>query len=473
VIIDLPARIEPAEHLGKVHFIGIGGAALSGLARIMAERGVRVSGSDAKDSALLGGLRALGVQCYVGHRAEHVDGVDTVVVSTAIASDNPEVVRAYERGLRVWPRAAAVQSVLLGRTAVVVTGTHGKTTTTSMLTTALLACGADPSYAIGSTLTTSGLNAAAGSGSIFVAEGDESDGAILAYTPYGAVVTNIEADHLDYFGDAENYRRVFDAFLERIDPDGFLICCVDDPGAARLADVADELGLRVVRVGVGEGVDLRAGRVTFAGTTSGYQVRRGDELLGSVALRVPGTNYVVDSLAALAAGMELGFDFAELADGLGGFEGSGRRMEFKGEARGVAVYDSYAHHPTEIAGDIQAARALVGNGRLVVCFQPHLFSRTRVFGAAMGQALGAADEVIVLDVYPARELPEPGIDGSLVAAAVPLPPERVHFEPDRRAAAAAVVARVHPGDVVLTLGAGDVTDVGPQVLELEATGDSP
>lgn len=468
MIIELPARIEPAEHLGRVHFVGIGGAALSGLARIMAERGVVVSGSDVKDSPLLEGLRALGVQCFIGHRAENVDGVDTVVVSTAIAADNPEVVRAYERGLRVWPRAAAVQSVLLGRTAVVVTGTHGKTTTTSMLATALLACGADLSYAIGSTLTTSGLNAAAGAGPIFVAEGDESDGAILAYTPYAAVVTNVEADHLDYFGDAESYRQVFDTFLERIDPQGFVVCCVDDAGAARLADTADTLGLRVVRVGRGAGADLTADRVTFAGTTSGYQVRRGDQLLGSVALRVPGIHYVIDSLAALAAGLELGFGFADLADGLAGFEGSGRRMELKGAAAGVTVYDSYAHLPSEISGDIQAARALVGSGRLVVCFQPHLYSRTRIFGAEMGEALGAADEVVVMDVYPARELPEPGIDGSLVARAVPLPPDRVHFEADKGAVARAVVGRVRFGDVVVTLGAGDVTEIGPQILRLLA-----
>jgi UDP-N-acetylmuramate--alanine ligase len=474
MIIEIPETIEPAERLGRVHFVGIGGAALSGLARIMAERGVTVSGSDAKDSPLLAGLRDIGVVCHVGHRAEQVDEADTVVVSTAVREDNPEVVRAYELGLRVWPRAAAVQSVMLGRTAVVVTGTHGKTTTTSMLTTALLACGADPSYAIGSTLNASGLNAAAGSGEIFVAEGDESDGAILAYTPAGAVITNVEADHLDYYADEHAYAAVFDAFVGRLDRAGFLVCCVDDPGASRVAAKAARSRVRVVGVGQTPEADLQARDLTFEEHSSTYDVwdrATGHEpkRLGTVRLQVPGVNYVVDSLAALAAGLQLGFGFTELADGLAGFQGSGRRMELKGTAGGVTVYDSYAHHPTEIAGDLQAARVLAGSGRLVVCFQPHLFSRTRIFGAAMGQALGAADEVVVLDVYPARELPEPGVDGGLVARAVPLTAEHVHFERDRQRAAHAVVDRARPGDVVVTLGAGDVTEVGPEILALLAS----
>ena len=468
MIIPVPETIEPTAELGHVHFVGIGGAALSGLARIMAERGLVVSGSDAKDSAALDNLRELGVVCFVGHRTDQVDGADTVVVSTAIKDDNPEVVEAYRRGLRVWPRAAAVASVMLGRRAVVVTGTHGKTTTTSMLATALIECGADPGYAIGSTLITSGLNAAAGSGSVFVAEGDESDAAILAYTPYGAVVTNIEADHLDHFGTAEAYAAVFDAFVERVDPEGFLVCVVDDPGAARLADVAAAAGLRVVRVGLGDDAEIRASGMRFEGETSSYAVSRWGEPLGAVHLRVPGPTYVVDSLAALAAGLELGFAADRLSAGLWRFRGSGRRMELKGEVAGVRVYDSYAHHPTEIAGDLQAAHALVTTGRLVVCYQPHLFSRTRIFGAAMGEALGAADRVVVMDVYPARELPEPGIDGDLVARAVPLPPADVRFVPRWADAAPAVVEGLQSGDVVLTLGAGDVTEVGPLVLELLA-----
>jgi UDP-N-acetylmuramate--alanine ligase len=469
VIVDLPDRVLPAEELGHVHFVGVGGAALSGLARIMRSRGISVSGSDAKDSAALAALRALGIECFVGHSAGHVDGADTVVISTAVPADNPEVVRARELGLRLWPRAAAVQSVLLGRTAVVVTGTHGKTTTTSMLATALLACGADPSYAIGSTLNSSGLNAADGSGPVFVVEGDESDGAILAYTPAGAVVTNVDADHLDTFGTPAAYAAVFDAFVDTIAPGGFLVCCIDDAGAAAVAEQARAPGrLTVVGVGRDERSDLQMRGLAASGPRTTYEVWAGDERCGTVELQVPGLHYAVDSLAALAAGLQLGFGFDELSAGLAGFLGSGRRMELKGEVSGVRVFDSYAHHPSEIAADLQAARALAGGGRLLVCFQPHLYSRTRFFGPQMGLALSAADVVVVMDVYGARESPEPGVDGSLVSGAVTLPPRDVVYEPTWSAAAVQVVRRTRPGDLVLTLGAGDVTEIGPQVLALLA-----
>ncbi|MEP6665907.1 MAG: UDP-N-acetylmuramate--L-alanine ligase [Nocardioidaceae bacterium] len=467
--VEVPDVIEPCEQLGHVHFVGIGGAALSGLARIMAARGVTVTGSDAKDSPLLDSLRVIGIECWVGHDAGHIDGADTVVVSTAIKEDNPEVVSAQERQLRLWPRSAAVQSVLLGHTAVVVTGTHGKTTTTSMLATALISTGADPSYAIGSTLTASGLNAAAGSGDIFVAEGDESDEAILVYTPTGAIVTNVDADHLDHFGTPEAYAAVFDEFVTHIEPGGFLVCCVDDPGAARLADVAERYDVEVLRVGQAAGCDVRATAIAFVGETSTFSVSDRDKGLGTVTLQVPGLNYVVDSLAALAAGLRLGFSFGALADGLAAFRGSARRMEFKGAVGSVRVFDSYAHHPVEIAGDLQAARAVAGEDRLVVCFQPHLFSRTRIFGAAMGASLAAADEVVVMDVYAAREAPEPGISGATVADAVGLDPEHVWFEPRWDSVAQRLVALATEDSVVLTMGAGDVTEIGPQVLALLTT----
>jgi UDP-N-acetylmuramate--alanine ligase len=467
--VRVPEQIPPCEELGRVHFVGVGGAALSGLARIMAGRGVVVSGSDVKDSVLLDGLRAIGVTCWIGHHASHVDDVDTVIVSTAVKDDNPEVVRAVDRGLRLWPRSAAVQSVMLGRTAVVVTGTHGKTTTTSMLATALIACGADPSYAIGSTLNTSGLNAANGTGDLFVAEGDESDAAILTYTPAGAVVTNVDSDHLDHYGTEAAYVAVFDEFVTRIEPGGFLVCCVDDPGATRLAGVAAGHGLDVVRVGQREGADLRARALAFAGETSTYEVVAGDRLLGMVSLQVPGANYVIDSLAALAAGLQLGFSFDELAVGLAGFRGSARRMEFKGAVGAVRVYDSYAHHPAEIAGDLQAARAVAGNQRLLVCYQPHMYSRTRIFGAGMGEALSAADEVVVMDVYAARESPEQGVSGQLVASAVRLDLDRVHYEPDWDVVpglVASLATRPGVATTLVTMGAGDVTDIGPHVLAL-------
>ncbi len=471
--VPVPTDIPAAEQLGRVHFVGIGGAALSGLARIMSARGVVVTGSDAADSAMLKQLRAEGITCWVGHDAAHVDGADTVVVSTAIGADNPEVLHAFERGLRVWPRSAAVQSVLLGRDAVVVTGTHGKTTTSSMLATMLLHCGAEPSYAVGSTLAATGRNAAAGTGDIFVVEGDESDAAILVYTPAGAVITNVEVDHLDQFGTAQRYAAQFVDFLDRIRPRGFCVLCIDDPGAAALVGPAKERGLCVVTVGRSAAaglrmLDVRTGPAVGDDGANEFDVDRAGTLLGTVTLRVPGAAYAMDALGALAAGLELGCRWECLVEALADFRGSARRMEWKGVAAGVTVYDSYAHHPTEISGDLAAARTLSGAGRLVVCFQPHLFSRTQEFGAAMGRALAAADEVVVMDVYPAREQPIAGVSGALVADAVTLPTGRVHYEPDQAVVARTVAGLAMPGDLVLTLGAGDVTDIGQQVLDLLA-----
>lgn len=466
--VPVPDELLPADRLGRVHFVGIGGAGLSGIARIMLARGIAVSGSDAKESRTLDALRALGARCYVGHARSQVEDADTLVVSTAVREDNPEVVEAGERGLRLLPRSAALESVMQGRTVVAVAGTHGKTTTTSLLTVALQHCGADPSFAIGGELNESGSNAHDGSGRIFVAEADESDGAFLVYSPFGALVTNVEADHLDNYGTEEAYHAAFSTFLDRIDPAGFLVACVDDDGAADLAEQAREKGLSVTGVGESPRADLRAEGLSFAGSLSTFTVVDRGRRLGEVTLRIPGRHYVLDALAALAAGLRLGFPFADLRRGLEAFSGTRRRMELKGEVDGVRVYDSYAHHPNEIAGDLQAARSLAGEGRVVVAFQPHLVSRTKIFGAAMGEALGAADEVVVMDVYVAREDPEPGIDGGLVASHVPLDPEHVHFEPSWSRTPALLVERARPGDLVLTLGAGDVTLVGPEVLELLA-----
>jgi UDP-N-acetylmuramate--alanine ligase len=464
--VPLPDELLPADRLGRVHFVGIGGAGLSGIARIMLARGIMVSGSDAKESRAIEALRALGARCYIGHAAAQVHDVDTLVVSTAVRPDNPEVLEAQRLGLRLLPRSAALESVMKGRQVVAVAGTHGKTTTTSLLTVALQHCAADPSFAIGGELNELGSNAHDGSGRIFVAEADESDGAFLVYSPYGALVTNVEADHLDNYGTEEAYRAAFTAFLDRIDPSGFLVVCVDDPGAADLAAQARTKGLNVVGVGESVHAELRAEGLEFAGSTSRFTVVDRGRRLGVVALQIPGRHYVLDALSALAAGLRLGFPFADLRRGLEAFNGTRRRMEFKGEAGGIRVYDSYAHHPNEIAGDLQAARSVAGRGRVVVAFQPHLVSRTKIFGPAMGEALGAADVVVVMDVYVAREDPEPGVDGALVASHVPLPPDRVHFEPSWSATPAALVEQARPGDLVLTLGAGDVTLVGPEVLEL-------
>ena len=398
--------------------------------------------------------------CYAGHAADQVGDVDTIVVSTAVREDNPEVVEAVRRGLRVLPRSAALESVMSGRRVLAVAGTHGKTTTTSLLTVALQHCGADPAYAIGGDLSATGTNASDGSSDLFVAEADESDGAFLVYSPYAALVTNVEADHLDNYGTEAAYRAAFEEFAEHVDPEGFLVVGADDAGAAALGERARAAGGTVVTVGESASADLRATDLRFEGSTSTFSVVDGGEPLGEVRLQIPGRHYVLDAMAALACGLRLGFPFEDLAAGLGSFTGTRRRMELKGEVGGVRVYDSYAHHPNEIAGDLQAARSVAGEGRVLVAFQPHLVSRTRIFGTAMGVALGAADEVAVLDVYVAREDPDPDVTGALVADAVPAPTSAV-FEADRDRALARVVGSARPGDLVLTLGAGDVTLLAP------------
>ncbi|GAA3812394.1 UDP-N-acetylmuramate--L-alanine ligase [Nocardioides panacisoli] len=470
--LPVPERIPPAEELGRVHFVGIGGAGLSGIARIMARRGVPVTGSDDNDTPFLAQLRELGVTCHLGYDAAHVGDADTVVVTTAAREDNPEVLEARRRGLTLLPRSAGLKAAMAGHRVLSVAGTHGKTTTTSLLTMALLHAGADPSYAVGGVLTGTGRNADLGEGGVFVAEADESDGAFLVYDTHGAIVLNVEADHLDIWGTPQAYVAAFEQFADGVDPDGFLVCGVDDPGGAALAERQRARGHRVVTVGVDRPGDLRAVDLRAADGGTTFAVERDGDLIGEVALRIPGRHYVIDALAALAAGLELGQAFAGLAAGLAEFVGTGRRMEPKGGAGGVRVYDSYAHHPTEISGDIEAARSLAGDARVVVCFQPHLVSRTRIFAPEMGKALGAADEVVVLDVYVAREESDPEVSGALVADAVPLPQERVHYVPQRSDALGVLLDIVRPGDVVLTLGAGDVTALAPElVARLEERGD--
>src|SRR4051812_47449855 len=338
----VPDELLPADALGHVHFVGIGGAGLSAIARIMLARGIRVSGSDGVESPTLDALRVLGARVHVGHAADQLGDADTVVVSTAVREDNPEYVAALARGLRVLPRSAALASVMAGRTVLAVAGTHGKTTTTALLTAALEAAGADPTYAIGADLSATGSNAREGTGELFVAEADESDGAFLHYAPHAAIVTNIEADHLDHWQTEEAYARAFDDFALTLDPDGFLVCCVDDAGAARLAERHRASGRQVVTVSARSG--------------AGGDV--GPDALAGVRLWAPGDHYLADALLALAAGRTLGFADADLVSGIASFTGTRRRMELKGEAGGIRVYDSYAHHPTEIAGDLASARAI-------------------------------------------------------------------------------------------------------------------
>ena len=458
--------------LGRVHFVGIGGAGMSGIARIMLSRGIEVSGCDARDSRAVAALRARGATVEVGHDPAHVTGADTVVVSSAIRPDNPELVEARHLGKPVMPRAAALAAVMSGRRGIAVAGTAGKTTTTSMLTVALQACGRDPSYAIGGDLNEPGSNAHMGTGEFFVAEADESDRSFLLLSPEVAVITNIEPDHLDTYGDAAAVQKAFVDFVGRLPSGGAVVLGADDPGAAALATAATERGLRVISFGTELDTDVRIDNFVLTPGGSRFELVVGGRRLGEVALAVPGVYNAMNAAGALAAGLAVGLPFADMVRGLAAFTGARRRFEFKGIAHGVRVYDDYAHHPTKVRALLTAARheasAFGGrsstDGRVVVVFQPHLYSRTEAFATEFGAALGLADLVLVMEVYAAREDPVPGVTGALIADRVTLPPEAVLFEPSWTAVPAAVAALVRPGDVVLTVGAGDVTLLGPEIL---------
>jgi UDP-N-acetylmuramate--alanine ligase len=465
-----PTEPVPASRLGRVHFAGIGGAGMSGIARIMLARGIVVSGSDAMSSALLDDLSAHGAQVHIGHAPANLGDLgagDTLVLSSAIRPDNPELAEATRRGMRVIHRAAALASVMAGRRVTAVAGTHGKTTTTSMLTTVLRDCGADPGYVIGGVLVETGLGAEDGAGLDFVAEADESDGSFLLLSPDVAVITNVEADHLDNYQSLAEIEEAFVTFGRRVA--SLVLTCADDPGAAAVAAQLEPVGpQRVRRYGESPGADYRLGDVRSQGLAVSFSVTADRSPFGEISapltVLVPGRHNALNATAAFAAAVELGFAPPRVAAALAGYRGARRRMELKGEADGVRVFDSYAHHPTELAADLRAARDIVNaSGRVIAIFQPHLYSRTRIFAGDFGTALGLADAAVVLDVYAAREDPEPGVTGGLVADAVP--GGRARFLPDRAQAAPLIARIAEPGDVVLTMGAGDVTALGPQLVE--------
>ncbi|MFM7598233.1 MAG: UDP-N-acetylmuramate--L-alanine ligase, partial [Actinomycetota bacterium] len=366
---------------GRVHLVGVGGAGMSGLARVMIAQGIAVSGTDAKESRRLAALRALGAVIVVGHSAGALDAavepLAVVVASTAIPPTNPEVVEARRRGIPVWTRAEALNAIMEGSTPIAVAGTHGKTTTTSMVTVALQACGSDPSFAIGSELQSSGTNAHFGSGDYFVVEADESDGSFLQMTPLVGVVTNVEADHLDHW---ESYDDIEDAFvrfcLATREKDGFAVTCADDPGARRVAERASGEGVRVITYGESADADFKIARSAADPSGWSFDVIHHGVQLGRMALRVPGRHNALNATAALAVGVSLGLPVAELLEGLESFTGTQRRFELRGQVGSVRVYDDYAHHPTEVSATLIAAREVAGTGRVVVAFQSHRYTRT-------------------------------------------------------------------------------------------------
>ncbi|MGA8987719.1 UDP-N-acetylmuramate--L-alanine ligase [Aeromicrobium sp.] len=458
--IPFPDHVPPARDLGAVHFVGIGGAGLSAIARIMSQQGLAVSGSDTADSAVVQALRAEGITCFIGHDAAHLEGIQTVIASTAVREDNAEIVEAQRLGLRLWPRSAGMRALMADRRTIAVAGTHGKTTTTAMLTCALIAAGAKPSFAIGAQVASLGVNARLGRGDLFVAEADESDGAFLHYSPEGAIVTNVDADHLDNYGTIEAYAAAFDEFVASIG--GFLVLDVDDEGARALIGPARERELEVLRVGFDEEADLQGRDLVIEGSTSTFSASLHGVDLGPVHLAVPGAHYAKDALLALGAGLLDGHHVDLLVAGLAAYTGADRRMQLLGSAAEVRVYDSYAHHPTEIRADLAAARAIAAGDRLVVAYQPHLVSRTRLYGVEMGEALSAADRVVVADIYLAREDADPTVTAALIVDAVDGPPASAGGPVD--GLAQVLLSELRAGDLLLTLGAGDITTVGPAVL---------
>jgi UDP-N-acetylmuramate--alanine ligase len=451
-----------------IHFVGIGGIGMSGIAELLANLGYEVTGSDARRSDVTDRLETLGVVVRTGHDAAYVGAADVVVVSSAIHPDNPEVSEARRRNIPVIPRAEMLAELMRLRYGIAVAGAHGKTTTTSMAALILERAGLDPTAVIGGRLSAFGSNARLGSGDYMVVEADESDRSFLKLSPSIAVITNLDREHMESYGSWENLQQAFADFCNKVPFYGAVIACADDPAVRELLP---KLTRRVITYGledsaadvVGKGMQLEA----FGSGCEVLQKQPGGEAvsLGHLRLRVPGRHNLLNALGAVAVGLEAAVPFARIAAALGEFAGAERRFQMRGEARGVMVVDDYGHHPTEIAAVVAAARAGIDR-RLVVVFQPHRYSRTSQLLAEFGSALGAADELVLTDIYPAGESPIPGVTVEAVAAAVrAVSTCPVQIVKNISALPAAVAALVRPGDLVITLGAGSIGTVADRILE--------
>ncbi|MFD2763197.1 UDP-N-acetylmuramate--L-alanine ligase [Micromonospora eburnea] len=460
-----PAGTMTAEDLGRIHLIGVGGVGMSGLARLFLTRGLPVSGSELREWPSLAGLRALGGTIHMTHEAANLDGVDTVVYSSAIPQDHLEMVEARRRGLRVLHRSEALAAAMTGRRTVAVAGTHGKTTTTSMVTMVLQQAGTDPSFVIGGEISEVGSGAHHGTGEHFVVEADESDRSFLIYRPYVSIITNIEADHLNTYGDLASLEAAFADFARLTDPDGFIVTCADDPGGRRLAETLRAEGRRVWTYGESPDADLRLSGMASSARGVRYLAEIDGRSLGEIRLPVPGRHMGLNSASAVLAAylLELPVEAAEAA--LGAFPGVRRRFERKGVADGVLVYDEYAYHPTSMTLALQTLREVAGEGRLIVVFQPYRLYRTRDLQAEMAAALGIADELVLLEVFGPGELRQPGEGSVALVEAVPLPADRKVFVEAWDDVPAEVARRARPGDVVVTMGAPPISLMGDQLLD--------
>lgn len=457
--------VETARDFHKVHFIGIGGAGMSGIALVLHQRGYAVSGSDLKSSRYTRALVRAGIDVVQGHSAQTVDQVepDVVVISSAIPADNAELVRARERGIEVWPRAKMLSYLSRGAFTVAVAGTHGKTTTSSLAATMLSRLGQSPTFLIGGIIDGFETNGHNGDGPYFVAEADESDGSFLFLDPNCVIVTNVEADHLDHYGSLEKIEEAFSQLMSQTPvEDGFLVVCGENP---RLPQMARATGRKVVTYGFGPENDVVV--APLPGGVNRFAVDLGEGQVVECGLEHnPGSHNALNAAAVVAMGVLLGFDVQACADAVSAFAGVHRRFETVGEEGGVRVVDDYGHHPTEIAATLAAARQL-GYPRVHVVFQPHRYSRTQALADRFGPAFSDADDVTVMDVFPAGETPVPGVSGKTVVASVrgALPGKPVYYVPGRHDLTEHLLDLVKPGELLITMGAGDVTMVGPAYLE--------
>jgi UDP-N-acetylmuramate--alanine ligase len=434
---------------------------MSGIARIMLAKGINISGSDAKDSSVLSGLKTLGAQVFIGHAASNIGDADILVVSSAIDQSNPEIIAANDKGLVILTRAQALALLMSESKSVAVAGTHGKTTTTSMLTVALQQAGLDPSFAIGGMINRGGTNAHWGSGEIFIAEADESDGSFLAYKPFGAIITNIELDHVDNFPDIESVNKIFVDFVNSIQSGGFLVAGIDSPGVAHLLSQIERRDIEVITYG--QSADYSISHVSLQPTVSHARITKLGKVLGEISLTIPGNHNVENATAALATAIKLGAPVADLLVGLNKFSGAKRRFENRGTIGGVTVIDDYGHHPTEVKVTLETAKRFAGSGRVIAIFQPHRYSRTAMFVEEFAEVLELADHTYLLEIYAASEAAMPGVSSILIANAMKA--ESVTFEPSMIDVVSYAVSEAKSGDVIITLGAGDVNLLVPLILQ--------
>jgi UDP-N-acetylmuramate--alanine ligase len=450
-----------------VHFIGIGGSGMSGIARILIGMGHSVTGSDLRDSSNVASLRELGAKIYIGHDQSNLGNPDTVVVTSALWPTNPEYLLAKEKGIPVIHRSQALAKLASSKTLIAVAGAHGKTTSTGMIITALMAMGQDPSFVNGGVINSVGQSSSSGSGELFVIEADESDGSFLAYKPTGAIITNVELDHVDHFADEEAVFAVFEDFISSIKDGGFLVACGDDSGVKTLLSRIKRSDLKVYLYGKGSSNDFRIDQINLAPNSSRATITVTGRKVGELNLSVVGEHNLLNALAAFAAATAMGGTEEKLLAGLKAFTGTRRRFELKGEVGGVKVIDDYGHHPTEITVTLKAARNLVGTGRVFVIFQPHRYSRTAAFANQFSSSLALADFTYLLEVYAASEKPISGVSSLLIARE--MKSEQVKFEPSMLQVVSDVAGMAKSGDLILTLGAGDVSSLGDPILQALAS----